>query len=87
MNKPETTPTNNLTCPQCGLSHIKKNGHTHYGKQNHQCLICGRQFVIRDETVSKEDKELIKKLLLERLSLRGVCRVIGRFTVLAAELY
>src|SRR5262245_45432498 len=25
---------NNLRCPQCGLSHIKRNGYTHYGKQN-----------------------------------------------------
>ncbi len=77
MNKQDITPSNNLTCPRCQLSHIKKNGHTHYGKQNHQCLICGRQFVIRDETVCREDKELIKKLLLERLSLRGICRVLG----------
>jgi hypothetical protein len=23
---------NNLRCPQCELSHSKKNGHTHYGK-------------------------------------------------------
>ena len=34
---------NNLSCPQCGLSHTKKNGHTHYGKQNYQCLAYGRQ--------------------------------------------
>ena len=77
MKNQETTPSDNLTCPECQLSHIKKNGHTHYGKQNHQCLICGRQFVIREETVSEQTKELIKKLLLERLSLRGICRVLG----------
>lgn len=77
MNKQDITPTNKLTCPRCQLSHIKKNGHTHYGKQNHQCLICSRQFVIKNETVCQEDKELIKKLLLERLSLRGICRVLG----------
>jgi transposase-like protein len=28
---------NNLRCPQCGLSHIKRNGYTHYGKQNYRC--------------------------------------------------
>jgi IS1 family transposase/predicted RNA-binding Zn-ribbon protein involved in translation (DUF1610 family) len=76
MNKLETTPTNKLNCPQCGLSHIKKNGHTHYGKQNYRCLSCGRQFVIRDETVSDEKKQLINKLLLERIALRGICRVL-----------
>jgi IS1 family transposase/transposase-like protein len=75
MNNQETAPANNLACPHCQLSHIKKNGHTYYGKQNHQCLICGTQFVIRDEVVSAETKELIVLLLLERLSLRGICRV------------
>jgi hypothetical protein len=24
----------------------KKNGHTHYGKQNHMCNSCGHQFVL-----------------------------------------
>jgi IS1 family transposase/transposase-like protein len=76
MNKPETTPTNKLTCPQCGLSHIKKNGHTYYGKQNYRCNSCGRQFVIRNKTVSKQKKELVNKLLLERIALRGICRVL-----------
>lgn len=77
MNNQEITQTDNLTCPDCQLSHIKKNGHTHYGKQNYQCLNCQRQFVICNETVSDSEKELIKSLLLERISLRGICRVLG----------
>ena len=77
MNNQETAPANNLTCPQCQISHIKKNGHTHYGKQNYRCLECGRQFVIRDETVSDQKIKLISDLLLERISLRGICRVVG----------
>jgi insertion element IS1 protein InsB len=77
MNNQEITRTDNLTCPQCQLSHIKKNGHTYYGKQNYRCLQCQRQFVVRNELVSPEDKELIKALLLERISLRGICRVLG----------
>lgn len=75
MNNQENAPPNNLTCPRCQLSHIKRNGHTYYGKQNHQCLICGTQFVIREKRVSSETKELIILLLLERISLRGICRV------------
>ena len=67
---------NNLHCPQCGLSHIKKNGHTHYGKQNHQCLECGRQFVAHSQRIEAHNRDLIEKLLLERLSLRGICRVM-----------
>ena len=69
--------SDNLTCPACSLSHIKRNGHTHYGAQNHQCLECGRQFVEKTAGLSPENQALIAKLLLERLSLRGVCRVLG----------
>ena len=75
MNNQENAPADNLTCPRCQLSHIKGNGHTYYGKQNHQCLMCGTQFVIRHKVVGTETKELIVLLLLERISLRGICRV------------
>lgn len=76
MNNQEITQTNNLHCPRCQLSHIKRNGHTYYGKQNYQCKLCERQFVVKNETVSHEKRELIKSLLLERISLRGICRVL-----------
>lgn len=46
------------------------------GKQNYQCKLCGRQFVVKEPTVSLEKQELIKSLLLERISLRGICRVL-----------
>ena len=68
---------NNLSCPQCLSSQIKRNGHTHYGKQNHQCLECGRQFVADSQLVNEQTRELIKRLLLERLSLSGICRAVG----------
>lgn len=68
---------NNPGCPRCGLSHSKKNGHTHSGKQNYQCLECGRQYVADSRHIGDATRELIKKLLLERLSLRGICRVVG----------
>lgn len=76
MNNQEITQANKLCCPRCQLSHIKRNGHTYYGKQNYQCKLCDRQFVIRDETVSQEKRQLIKRRLLERISLRGICRVL-----------
>lgn len=75
MNQPETAPQDKLTCPCCQLSHIKKNGHTYYGKQNYQCLLCGRQFVQREVRVNPQTRTLILRLLLERISLRGICRV------------
>jgi IS1 family transposase len=49
---------------------------TYYGKQNYQCKVCARQFVIRNQIVSPQKQELIKSLLLERISLRGICRVL-----------
>ena len=76
MNNQDFTQTNSLTCPRCQLSHIKRNGHTYYGKQNYQCKLCDRQFVVRDKSVSPDTQDLIKSLLLERISLRGICRVL-----------
>src|SRR5215212_3818908 len=68
---------NSLCCPRCGLSHAKKNGHTHYRKQNYRCLSCGRQFVRDSQRVGDATRALVERLLLERLSLRGICRVTG----------
>jgi hypothetical protein len=45
---------NNLRCPQCGLSHIKRNGYTHYGKQNYRCKVCDRQFVEDSQHIGEE---------------------------------
>lgn len=65
-----------MHCPNCLGSNIVKNGHTHYGRQNHKCKDCGRQFVFPNQHyISESIKELIRKSLLERLSLRGICRV------------
>ena len=68
---------NNLCCPQCGLSHIKRNGYTHYGKQNYRCKGCDRQFVEDSQHIGEDLRDLIKVLRLERLSLRAICRVTG----------
>ena len=67
---------NNLRCPQCGLSHVKRNGHTHYQKQNYRCRKCGRQFVENSQRIGENQRAMIKRLLLERLSLLGICRVM-----------
>ncbi len=57
-------------CPNCGSHHTIKNGSIHNGKPKRQCKECGRQFVINptNKTVSDETKQLIDKLLLERIS-------------------
>lgn len=66
-------------CPECGTTRTKKNGHTHNGKQNNCCKECGRQFVKdpKKKLITEEKREQIRKLLLERIPLRGICRVMG----------
>ena len=66
-------------CPSCGSIQTIKNGSTHNGKSKCQCKECGRQFVLNpsQKTVSEETKQLIDKLLLERMPLRGIERVTG----------
>src|SRR5918992_2351043 len=66
-------------CPRCQSSQYKKNGHIHNGKQNHQCQACGRQFVERFERslIPDDTRALIERLLVERISLRGICRAVG----------
>lgn len=45
--------------------------------QNHKCRDCGRQFVQNPENkvIKQETKNLIDKLLLEKISLAGISRV------------
>jgi insertion element IS1 protein InsB len=52
---------------------------THNGKQKHQCKACPRQFVQCAEQylISDETRAPIERLLRERISLRGICRVVG----------
>ncbi|MBC7922010.1 MAG: hypothetical protein H7Z75_13085 [Ferruginibacter sp.] len=56
-----------LICPTCDSTLVKRNGHLH----NHQCKACQRQFVEHPANIaaSAEQKRLIGKLLLERISL------------------
>lgn len=63
-------------CPACGSDHLIKNG-SHNHKPKHQCKNCGRQFVVAPTktTVSAATKQFINRLLLERISLRGITRV------------
>jgi transposase-like protein len=69
-----------IFCPRCNSTRIKKNGLIHNGKQNYKCLEsnCMRQFVLNPtkKYIKDTEKELIKKLLLERISLEGICRVM-----------
>jgi len=64
-------------CPNCSSSRILKNGSTHHKKPKYLCKECGRQFIEnpRKRYVTNQEKDYIKRSLLERNSLRGIARV------------
>jgi insertion element IS1 protein InsB len=66
-------------CPQCDSQRSKKNGLIHTGKPNHRCNDCGRQFVLHAENrvIAEEQRTLVERLLLEKISLHGICRAVG----------
>jgi insertion element IS1 protein InsB len=66
-------------CPRCQSPKHKQNGHIHHGQQNHHCHDCGRQFVgcFEQYLISDDIRALIERLLVERISLRGICRAVG----------
>jgi hypothetical protein len=47
--------------------------------QNFKCRACARQFVMnpRHQPISKSTRELIDRLLLEKISLAGIVRATG----------
>lgn len=66
-----------ISCPSCESQQIVKNGKIHNGKQNYRCRGCGRQFVEnrQQKIISQSTKNLIDKLLLEKIPLAGIARV------------
>ena len=67
-----------LICPSCTSGKVVKNGKTHYGKQNHKCKDCNRQFVTHNRHIITENrKQDVEALLQERISLRGISRAMG----------
>lgn len=72
-------PENTIFCPRCDANKVVKNGFIHNGNQNFKCKQCNRQFVLnpRNKPIAQETKELIDKLLREKLPLAGIARVTG----------
>lgn len=68
-----------MYCPDCDSDQIIKNGFNALDKQNYRCKECGRQFVLMPDKgpISDETKNLIDRLLVERISLAGIARVAG----------
>ena len=65
-------------CPICASSRTVKNGRIHKGKQRFKCHECGRQFVEhpQKQMIDQAKRELIDRLLLERISLAGIARAV-----------
>lgn len=68
-----------ILCPRCCSDNVVKNGNLANGKPKHMCKDCRRQFVLnpKKQKISEEKKELIDRLLLERIPLAGIARVVG----------
>ncbi len=68
-----------IRCPRCLTTNVKKYGlNFNRSKQQHKCKDCKYKFVDKgqDWFISLEKQQLIQKLLAERISLRGICRVV-----------
>jgi transposase-like protein len=63
-------------CPICASSQTVKNGHIYNAKQRFKCRDCGRQFIEQPtkKGIDQTTRELIDRLLLERISLAGIAR-------------
>ncbi len=68
-----------MECPTCKSDLLKKNGHTRHGKQNYRCVECGKQCSQDSESnlISEQTKELVRRALLEKVSLNGICRIFN----------
>lgn len=68
-----------MRCPYCQSTDVVKNGSNAVGTRKFLCKSCSRQFVEnpKNKKVSSEQKRIIDKLLLEKISLAGIARVVG----------
>ena len=65
------------SCPKCSSETIIKNGSTYHKKSRFKCKSCGYQFSLNPtkKYIDGTTRELVRKLLLERISLAGIQRV------------
>jgi transposase-like protein len=64
--------------PNCGSEVVSRNGQTRHRKQNYKCRECRGQFVLNPawKAITKEQQELMSRMLLERISQAGIARVL-----------
>lgn len=68
-----------MQCPYCCSQNTVKNGISMTGKQKYKCHSCSRQFILNPAKfpIPDQTKNLIDRLLLERISLAGIARITG----------
>lgn len=68
-----------MRCPYCHSEFIVKNGSNGVGTPKFRCNACSRQFVEhpKNPRVTDAEKDLIDRLLLEKIPLAGIARVVG----------
>jgi transposase-like protein len=66
-------------CANSGSDRIVKNGKIHNDKPKYKCKSCGHQFVENptNKVIDSQTKNLIDRLLLQRISLAGIARATG----------
>jgi transposase-like protein len=66
-------------CPRCHATHVVRNGRLRSGSPQLLCRGCGRRFVPdpKRAPVTDDRKDLVRRLLRERMSLRGIARATG----------
>ena len=79
MTDPIPTMSSVPLCPRCGAAGAARNGRNAAGTPTFRCGACGRRFVAapRKGPVTEERRELIRRLLAERLALRAIARATG----------
>ena len=67
-----------ITCPKCSSTKIKKNGRTANCKQRYRCNNCGRQFITTYTYLGRVEsiRELIVPMTLNGCGVRDVSRVL-----------
>lgn len=66
-------------CRRCAATHVVRNGLNSAGTPTFRCRHCGHRFVAEPKKgpVTDERKDLVRRLLGERLSLRAIVRAVG----------
>jgi transposase-like protein len=66
-------------CPRCSAAHVVRNGPARNGTPTFRCRACGRRFVEvpTKGPVPADRRELVERLLGERMGVRAIARVTG----------